>query len=631
MVDLNKIKFDLMAPACQVTIFQTDGQIIQSCDTLLKTNKDNSIFDQFDFLKSLEEVFIHLPEDEKLEFTTVEWEEQVNSLFSISFEKINESQVQWIIQDKSFTKKALQSVQQERNNATINEEVLEIQQRYLQIEKELLNFRNAELNRVQKFKEQFFAEVSHEMRTPLNSISGLVTLLQEQHKGDTNQELLSVLQSTSNHLKSIINDVLDLSKIEAGKLKLDVYPFDLKQELANMATGFSVMAKEKGLKFNLSINSPFPKTVGGDLVRISQVIYNLLGNAIKFTEKGEVNFYVHAAPDERDCHQITFKIEDTGKGMSEEEVLKVLEPYAQVEGQGSNQLGGTGLGMGIAYQLVELMGGQLSIKSKVGDGTRISFTLLLDSTEKMEATNELLQELDNIGDLSHLKVLIAEDDETNLLILKSVVDKHGMQATFVSDVSGLEKEIRGHKYNAIVSDINLSGGSALNVFIKLHETGFPSLMDPIIFLSGDSEENHPELDQINNGYFLMKPIEMRELVSLLVQTTNPLKVDLSNLKMSTQNDVELMKDLLDTIIKTLPIELNKLKGFIKADNFEQAAKVLHKINPSVSYLGSDELIELRAELHNAVSANEDVKNRVNTFKSLASRAMISLVIEKDSL
>ncbi len=629
MKSLDEIKLNLISSTCQVTIFDISGKVLDSCDTFLKTEKDKTLFSQFDFLKSLEEVFQELPEGEKIDFSTVEWEEQVKALFAISFEKLDSNRVLWIIQDKSGERQDMLNVQQERNNATINEEILEMQRKYLEVEKQLLDYKNEELLRVQKFKEQFFAEVSHEMRTPLNSISGLISLLKEQY-GDADHKYFNILESTSSHLRSIINDVLDLSKIEAGRLKLNITPFNLEEELTNMITGFSVLANDKGLKLDFGIDNSFPTLLKGDSVRISQVIYNLLGNAVKYTEKGTVALKVSSIDYEKNFYQVSFSIEDTGKGMSEGQVIKILEPYAQVEGQNYHELDSTGLGMGIAYQLIDLMGGQLSIKSKPDQGTKVSFTLLLDRVLNGEEEESVQNEETNY-ELGELSLLVAEDDETNLLVLKAAIDQLGVKACYIDNVGDLRTELEKEKYDCIFSDINLTDGNAISLLADLNKDTYKNTATPIVFLSGDDQKVHANLEDVANWYFLMKPIELNELKRLMSDLTRPLETNLSNLRASTQGDIGLMKELLDTIIKTLPFELRRLERAVFDKDLKLAGKVLHKINPSISYIGNMELIEFRKTLHSDIGANIDISDRVEAFKRLISRGISGINQEKSKL
>ncbi|MFY0591544.1 hybrid sensor histidine kinase/response regulator [Roseivirga sp.] len=612
---LNQIKLSIIADKSQVTIFNTSGKLIESCDTLIPVDTELSVYEQFDFLKSLEELIPALPLNEKLHFGAIEWEEKAQGLFSIDLERINESTIQWLIQDNSADRTETQKVQQERNEATIGEEFQAIQRKYLEMEKELLQYKNDELHRIQAFKTQFFAEVSHEMRTPLNSISGLINLLQEGPQS-RKIEYLKALSATSSHLNAIINDILDLSKVEAGKLALDNKPFFLKETLDNVVTGFSHMVQEKGLRLNLSIDKDVPKSLIGDSVRLSQIVYNLLGNALKFTAKGQVDLsIINLSESEKEC-ELGIKVEDSGKGMSAESIKKILEPYGQAEGQDHGQYGGTGLGMGIAKALVELMGGKLSIQSIEGEGSKVAFSIHVDKGQ--EPAGQLNEERE---DLSALSLLVAEDDPVSQMVLKESLAQYNIKSpTIVSTKQELRAHLESTKFDAVLSDLNLSDGNALDALLE-----FPSQeLPPIIFLSGDTSEKPEALGTYSNWQFLLKPVDINILGSLLRAIVPISTIDLSNLRVATHQNVGLMKELIQIILETLPLELEKIADAIEKGSFGIAKKGLHKIGPSVSYLGNKELIESRSFLYDQLEADENALVEYRQFSTKVIAALAEL-------
>lgn len=619
--NLDRIKLNMISAVTQVVIFYTNGDVLESCDTLVKVDAKNSIFSQFDFLKSIEEVFPSLPEGEKLDFDMVEWNEQRSGLFSLSFVRLDSTKIQWVIFDKTKEQENIGKVQQARNDSAINEEFLEIQRKYLEMEKALLDFKNEELQRDQKFKEQFFAEVSHEMRTPLNSISGLIDLLKSDQK-EANFDYHSALKATSQHLNAIINDVLDLSKIEAGKFTLSSESFDLHKTIDRIVSGFTHGATAKGVALEIELGHSVPKNIKGDQVRLSQIIYNLFGNALKFTSSGSVSLSIEAEVVKEKRFKLNFAIADTGKGMSEEAIHQLLEPYAQVEGQDHREFGGTGLGLGIAQQLIQLMGGELKIQSELEKGTEMSFTLGFEgskSTEPKISNKEM-------PDLGHLNVLFVEDDEIGTVLLKGLAKETGIKARFATSIEAFEREITLSTYDRIVSDINLPDGDMITAIGEMRSQKSPNQGTRVIFLSGDDKEMHLGLKELTDWEFLMKPITTTELVELL--SIEEVKIDLDNLRASTQGDIGLMKEIINTIIETLPLELEKLNGAVRVNDRELARKVLHKINPSISYLGVPQLASLRKELYAAVAKGESIEKDFKAFEELVISALEMLEKEK---
>lgn len=622
--DLQQIKLSLIATKSQVTLFDVQGHILESCDTLLKTDKAVPLFDQFDFFGSLKDVIPQLPVGEKIEYPIMEWHEQLKALFYIELERLDANIIKWIIVDQTHEKGGLQVIQQARNNATINEELLEMQRRYLEMEKQLLDYKNEELKRVQQFKSQFFAEMSHEMRTPLNSIAGLISLLKVDHK--ENLEYLSALRSTSNHLNSIINDVLDLSKIEAGRLKLEDKPFDLTKMMQEIATGFRVQADQKGVELKCRTDKNIPQVISGDVVRISQVLYNLVGNAIKFTDKGWIKLSAQITHLTNDECKVFFQISDTGKGISATELAGIMEPYQQVTGQDHKRYGGTGLGMGIARQLIELMGGKLNMTSEENLGTSVSFELLfpVSNSDALDMENNISVNLENIS------VLIAEDDVVAITMLKALAEKWSLKSDFVKRVDHMESALTTTSYDAIVTDINLEDGSAINTIKNLINGDGLNSGTPIVLLSGDSAGYDTLRKQNIEMHFLMKPIDPVALGGVL-QDIASFKVDLTNLSLSANGDTILMKELISTIAMALPEEIERLKKSVEYQDMELASKVLHKIKPSISYLGVQELIDTRSHLYDSVHDGEDVSDEILDFINTIPMALRSLEAQKSRL
>lgn len=618
---IDRIKLSMVSAVSQVVIFYTNGDILDSCNTLIKVDAKCSIFSQFDFLKSIEELFSSLPEGEKLDFDMVEWNEQRSGLFSLSFEKVDSTKIQWVILDKTKDQESITKIQQARNESAINEEFLEIQRKYLEMEKALLDFKNEELQRVQKFKEQFFAEVSHEMRTPLNSISGLIDLLKSDQK-DTRVDYHSALKATSQHLNAIINDVLDLSKMEAGKFTLTSKPFNLHETIDRIISGFSHSARVKGVGLEVKKGLSVPTNIEGDVIRLSQIIYNLVGNALKFTTSGSVSISIEAEVVKENLFKFSFVIVDTGKGMSREAVDKLLEPYAQVEGQDYHQFGGTGLGLGIAQQLIQLMGGELRIESQLNLGTTMSFELAFEASESIESKPSKQE----MPDLSHLNVLFVEDDEVGTVLLKGLANETGIKAHFASTIEAFREALVEKEYDHIVSDINLPDGDMISVIREMRSQNGLNQGTQVIFLSGDDKAMHPGLKKLTGWKFLMKPIITAELIELL--SIEEVKIDLGNLRASTQGDLGLMKEIITTILETLPLELKKLSQSVLENDTELSRKILHKISPSISYLGVPELVSLRKELYAAVVKDERIEKGFGAFEELVISALEMLEKEK---
>ncbi len=625
-LDINQIKLDTFGSQVQITFFKPDGALIDSCHSILQIDPQKPIYDQFVFLQSLQEIIQLMKPGENYEFPIVEWDEGAKGLFHLKFLGITNQEhgnlIQWTLQDNTREYQQLVELQQGRNDNAIGEEFAQIQKKVAEIEKELVEFQNEELKRIQDFKTDFFAQVSHEMRTPLNSISGLVSLLMENQA--RSGEYLPALQATSRHLNSIINDILDISKIDAGKLNFESLDFDLSDNIRAIIKGFEYEAGNKGVSLNLNLPSE-PLVVKSDPIRVAQVLYNLLGNSLKFTEKGYVSLEVNKVKDSENHFSLEFRVADTGIGMDPSRIETLLEPYSQAEEKTSRLYGGTGLGLHIALKLIEAMGSQLEIRSALNKGTRMYFTLVLEkgklalSSKKLEAVKK---------NLSNYSILVAEDDLVNQKILTELLK--GMNARdfeVLPDGQALFDKMNQRDYDLIITDINLPGKTGLEVFFEMRASGKEQ---PFLFISGSNLAKKSEMQSYDNWAFVHKPVDMSEVMvkigELLPRKYNT-ELNLSSLKDMISGDMAFFKDLVQTILDTLPSELVRLDEALEQNDHVMATKVLHKIRPSIDYLGIPELSRERHWLHGQTEAgkvDEDYLVRVSEFKTWSKQVLVKL-------
>lgn len=625
-LDIDQIKLGSFGSQVQITFFKQDGMLIDSCHSILQIDAARSVYDQFVFLQSLQEVIQMMEPGESYEFPIVEWDEGAKGLFHLKFLGVTNQQhgnlIQWTLRDNTREYQQLVELQQGRNDNAIGEEFAQIQKKVAEIEKELVEFQNEELKRIQDFKTDFFAQVSHEMRTPLNSISGLVSLLMENEA--KSEEYLPALQATSRHLNSIINDILDISKIDAGKLNFESLDFDLSDSIRAIIKGFEYEAGNKGVSLNLNLPSE-PMVVKSDPIRVAQVLYNLLGNSLKFTEKGYVSLEVNKVKDSEKHFSLEFRVADTGIGMDPSRIATLLEPYSQAEEKTSRLYGGTGLGLHIALKLIEAMGSQLEIRSALGKGTRMYFTLVLEkgklalSSKKLEAAKK---------DLSSYSILVAEDDLVNQKILAELLK--GMNARdfdMLPDGQELFDRMNQRDYDLVITDINLPGKTGLEVFFEMRALGKEQ---PFLFISGSNLAKKSEMQTYDNWAFVHKPVDMTEVMikigELLPKKYNT-NLNLSSLKEMISGDMAFFKDLVQTILDTLPSELVRLDEALEQNDHVMATKVLHKIRPSIDYLGIPELSRERHWLHGQAEAgkvDKDYLERVSEFKTWSKQVLVKL-------
>src|SRR5581483_287640 len=274
-------------------------------------------------------------------------------------------------------------------------------------------------------KGEFLANMSHEIRTPLNGVMATLELAAQTELNDEQKELLQMSRDSADALLLVLNDILDFSKIEAGKLKFEEMEFSVSSALEDAARTLAVRAHQKKLELSCMVAPDVPAYVIGDSARLKQVLMNLLGNAVKFTEKGEVNLRVETVEQSNDQVTLRFSVADTGIGIPREKQNAIFEAFSQADSSVSRRFGGTGLGLAICARIVALCGGRLWVESEPGKGSVFSFTI----TAKRGKTLENEVHLEKVECLRGRKVLVVDDSRTVLAIVEQMLHAWDMQVT----------------------------------------------------------------------------------------------------------------------------------------------------------------------------------------------------------
>ncbi len=371
-------------------------------------------------------------------------------------------------------------------------------------------------------KSTFLANMSHELRTPLNGILGYAQILRRDPSITTQQRHgLNVIEQSGNHLLNLINDVLDLAKVEAGKIELYNVDFNLHMFLTGMGEIIRIRAECKEIIFNLEMDSILPNDINGDEKRLRQVLLNLLGNSVKFTDSGNITLRVEVQNQlDKSYISIRFIVEDTGVGITPEDLKTIFDPFHQV-GERERQTKGTGLGLSISRNLVELMGGELQVESQIGSGTKFWFDLTLQVTEHRKIVKNIETNLPIIGIKGKTpKVLVVDNNWENRAVLVDLLTPLGFETKEANNGSkGLEKAME-FLPDVIITDLVMPEMDGFELIRQIRKS--PELKDKIIIAASASvyEKDQNKSLTVGSNVFLSKPIKIDSLFAQLQQQLN---------------------------------------------------------------------------------------------------------------
>ncbi|MGZ5818450.1 MAG: ATP-binding protein, partial [Burkholderiaceae bacterium] len=368
-------------------------------------------------------------------------------------------------------------------------------------------------------KSIFLANMSHEIRTPMNAVIGLSHLALGTTLNERQRDYITKIHRAGSSLLGLINDILDFSKIEAGKIDLEQADFTLNRVVDTVLTVINHKIEEKGLVLNIRISPQVPQALIGDSLRLGQILTNLLNNAIKFTESGEVTFGAAWLEQSGDRIRLEFSVQDSGIGMTEEQVGKLFHAFSQAEESTTRKYGGTGLGLSIAKRLVELMGGTIWVESLPGQGSTFHFTAWFGMGEEMPDVSLVMDGSAQSLHLNGAHVLVVEDNEVNQQIVVELLQQIGVSTELADNGQiGLEKVLaEPSRYDAVLMDMQMPVMGGLESTRKMREHITADKL-PIIALTANamSHERRSCLDAGMNDY-LTKPIDVRQLVSTLAR------------------------------------------------------------------------------------------------------------------
>lgn len=517
-------------------------------------------------------------------------------------------------------------------------------------------------DRSAKIRQDFLARTSHEIRTPLNPILVLTKLLKESALSEEQREYLDAINTAGKTLLAVVNDILDLSKIEAGKIEFVEEPFSLSNVLEQIEDMMSSTASEKGLTFLMNLDPALSQPIMGDSVRLSQILLNLLSNGIKFTERGHVGMNVRQLARNPESAKVEFTVFDSGIGIPQGNIGTIFESFQQVKNSHSLRHMGTGLGLTIVKKLVELQGGKIEVESEVNAGSKFKVTLEYKLAYEHQSSNGTGVESNK---LIGKRVLLAEDNPLNQLVVKKLLTDWGVELEIANHGKEAIEKLQKDHFDVILMDLQMpvmDGLEATRV-IRKHFPDSKSQI-PIIALTANAFTGvDDECFQAGMTDYVSKPIEITTLYHKLVRysgsesatndsqcqipisdnaqaaviapTFEPMakitQIDLSYLREVANGDTSIMRMAIEKYLETTPAYLENLQIQLRGLDYDGLRKAAHKLKSSLQFMGLNDLYHLTLMIETSCKAEQNMEQLPIWVAQISDGVDDSYALLKDSL
>lgn len=513
----------------------------------------------------------------------------------------------------------------------------------VKIEEELTKAKQA-TEELAKAKDLFLANVSHEIRTPMNGILGIVNLLGKTNLDSQQKKLASMIHEAASNLLVIVNDILNLEKITAGKLELEEVPFLIVDKCQILVDSFQFKAKEKQLELTFDNDLPTNLTLLGDPYRLTQIMNNLIGNAIKFTNKGSIQIMLSAITENEQDIWIKCSVKDSGIGIDPTQIAQLFEPYKQAESSTTRKYGGTGLGLSISKKLVELMGGRIAVESNPNKGATFSFTLPF----KKNLTPTVVKKINtNFNQLKGCRVLLAEDVEMNQLIARSILEEKGIYVTIASDGKEVIEKVEQYQFDLILMDISMpfiDGIQATSIIRSMKDpkkNNIPIIALTANALNGDKKKYQ---DAGMNGFigkpFLEQPfltamlqalqkdnfVIIEDPVKPLASASEKLYNEATIMGMGRNNPAFIQK-MIGLFLKTMPADMSLVESAASSQDWKLVERTAHRMKSAIRSMGISiaiEPIKTIEEMAQMTEVSPDILQNIQEINGMLAQVIAQL-------
>ncbi len=451
-----------------------------------------------------------------------------------------------------------------------------------------------------KAKQQFLSNMSHEIRTPMNAIIGFTKVVLKTELTEKQKEYLSAIKISGDALIVLINDILDLAKVDAGKMTFEQTPFKMALSLSAMLHMFETKIQEKNLMLVKEYDSKIPEVLIGDPVRLHQIILNLVSNAVKFTTEGKITLKVAVVKEKEDAVTIEFSVTDTGIGIPENKIKSIFENFQQATSGTSRLYGGTGLGLAIVKQLVEGQGGTITVSSEVEKGSTFSFTL---NFKKTNAATELeIEPTEQDPEIKNIRVLVVEDIPLNQLLMKTLLDDFGFEQDIADNGKIAIEKLKAKAYDVILMDLQMPEMNGFEATEYIRNEMNSKI--PIIALTADvTTVDLAKCKAVGMNDYLAKPVDERVLYSKIIslvkkppvtivqpimntaQNNNSKCTNLERLRNISRSDPKLIMEMISLYLVQTPALITSMSKGFKEKDLKVLHKAVHTMIPSFSIMG----------------------------------------------